>query len=103
MVCAKAEAAHAAGLTAIICIGETGEERKAARRSTSSSGRSMALLPDGAIADNTVIAYEPVWAIGTGLTPTEADIAEAHAFIRDELDSALAAKGASCAFSTAAR
>ena len=51
-------------------------------------------VPDGATAENTVIAYEPVWAIGTGLTPTAADVAEAHAFMRQELKARFGEEGA---------
>jgi triosephosphate isomerase (TIM) len=51
-------------------------------------------VPDGATAENTVIAYEPVWAIGTGLTPTAADVEEAHAFMRAELKARFAGEGA---------
>jgi triosephosphate isomerase len=84
---AKAAAAHAAGLVAIICIGETEAERDAGR-TLEVVGRQFAeSLPDGATPDNTVIAYEPVWAIGTGRTPTTPEVAEVHAAIR-----ALAAK-----------
>ncbi|WP_088342492.1 MULTISPECIES: triose-phosphate isomerase [Rhodomicrobium] len=82
---AKAEAAHAAGLTAIICIGETAGERRLGL-TLPVIGRQLAgSLPKAATAANTVIAYEPVWAIGTGLTPTLADVAEVHQFIRAEL------------------
>jgi triosephosphate isomerase len=81
----KAEAAWRAGLTAIVCIGETKDERVDGR-TLEVIGRQLAgSIPDGASADRLVIAYEPVWAIGTGLTPTPADIAEVHAFIRDDL------------------
>lgn len=82
---AKAVAAHRAGIAAIVCIGETAGQRAAGltldvvRRQLDKS------LPDGATATNTVIAYEPVWAIGTGLTPTIADVAEVHAAIRAAL------------------
>jgi triosephosphate isomerase len=85
----KAEAAWRAGLTAIICVGETREEREAGRALDTVSGQLRGSVPDGAIADTTVIAYEPVWAIGTGLTPTPADVAEMHARIRSDLVSRL--------------
>jgi len=52
-------------------------------------------LPDGATGANLVVAYEPVWAIGTGLTPTAADVAEVHAFIRDQLNKRLASQAGS--------
>jgi triosephosphate isomerase len=82
---AKVLAAWRAGLTPIVCIGETREER-AARRTLDVIGRQLAgSLADTASADNLVIAYEPVWAIGTGLTPSAADVADAHAFVRDRL------------------
>ncbi|MCR9148897.1 MAG: triose-phosphate isomerase [Rhodobacteraceae bacterium] len=82
---AKTEAAHAADLTAIVCVGETLAERDAGRTLDVVSGQLAGSLPDGARGRNTVVAYEPVWAIGTGRTPTEAQIAEVHAHIRAEL------------------
>jgi triosephosphate isomerase len=85
LVRAKAEAAHAAELTAIICIGETADERKSAQTLDVLKRQLAGSAPDGATASNTVIAYEPVWAIGSGLTPTVADVEEAHAFMRREL------------------
>jgi len=85
LVAAKAAAAHRAGLTAIICIGETEQERREGA-TLGVVGRQLAgSLPPSATAENSVIAYEPVWAIGTGLTPTPSDIAEVHGFIRDSL------------------
>jgi triosephosphate isomerase (TIM) len=84
-VWAKATAAVSAGLTAIICIGETEEERKSGK-TLDVLGRQLAgSVPHGVTAVSVVVAYEPVWAIGTGLTPTVGDIAEAHAFIRKTL------------------
>lgn len=85
LINAKATAAHAAGLTAIVCIGETGEERKAGKTIDVLASQLQQSVPDGATAENTVIAYEPVWAIGTGLTPSADDIAIAHEFLRHEL------------------
>lgn len=82
---AKAQAAHRAGLTAIICIGETEAERKNSETLAVISDQLQRSLPENAMASNTVIAYEPVWAIGTGLTPTPADVAEVHAHIRKDL------------------
>ena len=79
---AKAEAAWRAGLIAIICVGETRAEREAGRAREVVSAQITGSIPDGADADRLVVAYEPVWAIGTGLTPTTADIAEIHAAIR---------------------
>ncbi|MFO0997201.1 MAG: triose-phosphate isomerase [Alphaproteobacteria bacterium] len=82
---AKAEAAHAAGLTAIICVGESEEERKAGRAVEIVTRQTVESLPDGATPANTVVAYEPIWAIGSGQTPTTVEIAEAHAAIRRAL------------------
>ncbi len=93
LVRAKAEAAHAAELVAIICIGETAEQRKAGQTLDVLKSQLAGSVPDGATAENTVIAYEPVWAIGTGLTPTVADVEEAHAFMRGELSSRFGAEG----------
>ena len=79
---AKAEAALAAGLTAIVCVGETKDEREAGRALGIVEAQVRGSLPAGASAANTVVAYEPVWAIGTGLVPTVADVAAMHADIR---------------------
>jgi triosephosphate isomerase len=84
-VAAKAVAAHQAALLAIICIGETAGERRLGLALDVIGRQLKGSLPKGAGAANTVIAYEPVWAIGTGLTPTTADIAEVHTFIRSRL------------------
>ncbi|MBS0573831.1 MAG: triose-phosphate isomerase [Proteobacteria bacterium] len=82
---AKAEAARAAGLTAIVCVGETEAERDAGA-TLAVIGRQLAgSVPDGATGTDTVIAYEPVWAIGSGRTPTLAQIAEVHDFLRASL------------------
>src|SRR5690606_2511261 len=78
-VAAKIRAAWAAGLTAILCIGETEAQYRAAETLRVLSAQLAGSLPGGATPANTVIAYEPVWAIGTGLTPTAAEIAAAHA------------------------
>jgi triosephosphate isomerase len=83
----KAEAAHRAGITAIICIGETLDERKAGHTLAVISRQLKGSVPQGATAENTVIAYEPVWAIGTGLTPTLPEVAEVHESIRKQVDS----------------
>jgi triosephosphate isomerase len=81
----KALAARRAGLTAIVCVGETQGERDAGK-TLDVVGRQLAgSLPDGATAANTVVAYEPVWAIGTGLTPTVKDVEQVHQFIREKL------------------
>lgn len=85
LVRSKAEAAHDADLTAIICIGETADERKAGATLDVLKTQLSGSVPDAATAENTVIAYEPVWAIGSGLTPTVSDVEEAHAFMRSEL------------------
>jgi triosephosphate isomerase len=82
---AKAMAAHRAGLTAIVCVGETVGERRAGLTLTVVARQLAASLPEGARATSTVIAYEPVWAIGTGLTPTLADVGEVHAMMRAAL------------------
>lgn len=81
----KAEAALAAGLTAIICVGETELQRDAGQTLAVVGAQLKASVPEGVTADNLVVAYEPVWAIGTGRTPTLAEIAEVHAFLRAEL------------------
>jgi triosephosphate isomerase len=89
---AKALAAHRAGLTAIVCIGEQRAERE--------GGQTLAVIGhqlDGSLPDNVdglAIAYEPVWAIGSGLTPTPADVAVALAFIRKKLTERYGADGA---------
>ncbi|SEB35995.1 triosephosphate isomerase [Nitratireductor aquibiodomus] len=89
LVSDKAEAAWRAGLTAVICIGETKAEREAGETLSVLSRQILGSVPKGAQAKNTVVAYEPVWAIGTGLTPTVEDVAEAHRHIRDELEKLL--------------
>jgi triosephosphate isomerase len=80
---AKAEAAHASGLTAIVCVGETEQERKAGRALDVVAGQIQGSLPATATAANTVVAYEPIWAIGTGLTPTPDEIQAVHAHARN--------------------
>ncbi|MDF1607353.1 triose-phosphate isomerase [Hoeflea sp. YIM 152468] len=92
---AKAEAARAAGLVRIICIGETEAERKSGDTLKVLGSQLSGSVPDAATAQDTVIAYEPVWAIGTGLTPTVADVTEAHGFIRAEMEARFAGEGAS--------
>ena len=93
-VAKKAKGVQRAGLTAIICIGETLDERKGGTTLEVVSRQLKGSVPEGATAANTVIAYEPVWAIGTGLTPTTAQVAEVHAHIRSELASIMSAEGA---------
>jgi triosephosphate isomerase (TIM) len=82
---AKAEAVNAAGLKAIVCIGETEAQRDAGDTLSVVKTQIAGSVPDNATADNTVVAYEPVWAIGTGRTPTNDEVQEVHAFIRAEL------------------
>jgi triosephosphate isomerase len=89
----KAMAARRAGLTAILCIGEQRAEREAGRTLDVIGGQLDGSLPDGASAADLVVAYEPVWAIGTGLTPTAADVAEAHGFVRRRLAARYGAPG----------
>jgi triosephosphate isomerase len=80
---AKAVAARAAGLTVIVCVGETGAERDAGQAEARVGSQLTGSLPDSV--DDLVIAYEPVWAIGTGRTPTPGDVAAIHGFIRARL------------------
>ncbi|MBR0697469.1 triose-phosphate isomerase [Bradyrhizobium lablabi] len=81
----KAEAAWRAGLTAIVCIGETRQQRDSGKTLDICKTQLAGSLPDGATSTNLVVAYEPVWAIGTGLTPTTGDVEEVHRFIRGVL------------------
>ena len=81
----KAEAAWRAGLTAIVCIGETQGQRDTGQTLDICRGQLQGSLPDGSRADHLVVAYEPVWAIGTGLTPTAKDVEQIHQFIRETL------------------
>jgi len=85
VVRAKAEAAWRAKLVAIVCVGETRAQREAGETLKVVGLQLDGSLPDGAIAETLVVAYEPVWAIGTGLTPTADDVAVVHAFIRERL------------------
>ena len=85
LVLAKAASAQATGLTASICVGETLAERDAGQTLEVVGRQLTGSLPPGATAGNTVVAYEPVWAIGTGRTPTLADVGAVHAFIREKL------------------
>jgi triosephosphate isomerase len=84
-VAARARAAIAEGLTAIVCVGETRAEREAGKALAVVARQVARAVPEGASPETVVVAYEPVWAIGTGLTPTPADIAEVHALIRRKL------------------
>ncbi len=87
---AKALAARAAGLTAIVCIGETLAERDAGRTLDVIQAQLAGSLPDGATAADLVVAYEPVWAIGTGRTASVEQVAEVHALIRRALGTRVA-------------
>ncbi|PVB62723.1 triose-phosphate isomerase [Labrenzia sp. 011] len=90
---AKARAAWRAGLTAIICVGETEAERKAGQAVAVVERQLDGSVPDGATAQNTIVAYEPVWAIGTGLTPTADDVQDMHKAMRDNLTGRFAGAG----------
>src|SRR5882757_641776 len=81
----KAVAAWRAGLTAIVCIGETRQQRDAGQTLDLCGSQLKGSLPDGSTSANLVVAYEPVWAIGTGLTPTAKDVEDVHRFIRGQL------------------
>jgi len=91
---AKAEAAIAAGLTPIVCVGEPEDDRLLGRAEEVVAAQLAGSLPAGFGAAGGVVAYEPVWAIGTGRTPTEADIAAMHAMIRAALVAAFPGQGA---------
>jgi len=82
----KAEAAWRAGLVAIVCIGETREQRDGGETLNICGQQLAGSLPDGSTAGNLVVAYEPIWAIGTGLTPTIQDVEQVHRLIRDSLN-----------------
>ncbi len=90
---AKALAARRAGLCAIVCVGETRTEREDGRALAVVGTQLDGSVPDGATVENLVVAYEPVWAIGSGLTPTPTDVADMHAFIRQRLGSRLGEEG----------
>jgi triosephosphate isomerase len=90
----KAEAAWRAGLIAIVCVGETQHQRDKGQTLDICSGQLNGSLPDQARAGNLVVAYEPVWAIGTGLTPTVADVEQVHRFIREFLVKRFSGEGA---------
>ncbi len=94
LVRAKAEAAWRAGLVAIVCIGETRAQRDAGQTLDICGTQLKGSLPDGATAANLVVAYEPVWAIGTGLTPTTGDVEQVHRFIRGVLTDRFKTEGA---------
>ena len=90
---AKALAARRAGLCAIVCVGETRAEREDGRALAVVGMQIDGSVPDGATVENLVVAYEPVWAIGSGLTPTPTDVADMHAFIQQRLGSRLGEEG----------
>jgi triosephosphate isomerase len=90
VVRAKAQAAWRAGLLPIICIGETLADRESGRTFAVLANQLKGSIPNGATAANLVVAYEPVWAIGTGKTPTTGEVADAHAHIRKELGGVMA-------------
>ena len=94
LVRAKADAALAAGLIAIVCLGETEAERDAGATLEVIGAQLDASLPAGATAATLVIAYEPVWAIGTGRTPTLDQITEVHSFLRARLSGLIGAEAA---------
>lgn len=94
LIQAKAKAAHDAGLTAIVCVGETLAERESGRAFDVVRTQVKGAVPAGATADNTVIAYEPVWAIGTGLVASPEQAQEIHALIRSQLIELLGAAAA---------
>ena len=94
VVRAKAEAAIRAGLVAIVCVGETEAQRRGGETLAVVGAQLDGSIPPGLTGARLVVAYEPVWAIGTGLTPTPADVAEVHAFIRARLAILLGADGA---------
>jgi triosephosphate isomerase len=89
----KAEAVWRAGLVAIVCIGETQQQRDQGKTLDICGGQLTGSLPDGSTAANLVVAYEPIWAIGTGLTPTVKDVEQVHRFIRDSLTSRFKEEG----------
>ncbi len=92
-IAAKAAAVWKAGLVAVICLGETLAEREAGQTIDVVASQLSGSVPDGADGDNTVIAYEPVWAIGTGKVPTLDEIAAVHADIRSRLKARFGAVG----------
>jgi triosephosphate isomerase (TIM) len=89
----KAEAAWRAGLTALVCIGETRAQRDGGKTLDICGAQLLGSLPELSTAGTLVVAYEPVWAIGTGLTPTLEDIEQVHGFIRQSLSRRFAGEG----------
>jgi len=94
VVKSKAEAGLRSGLIAIVCIGETEGQRKAGETLDVLKDQLDGSMPDDASADTVVVAYEPVWAIGTGMVPSVEDVTEAHAFMRENLTSRFGDEGA---------
>jgi triosephosphate isomerase len=94
LVRAKSAAAQAAGIVAIVCIGETEAQRDAGETIAVIGAQLAGSVPDEATPGNTVIAYEPVWAIGTGRTPTLPEIAQVHADLRTRLSARFGATAA---------
>ncbi len=94
IVAAKAESAWAAGITSIICVGESDYERTSGAALKSVESQINNSVPDGADAQNTVIAYEPIWAIGSGKTPSTNEVAQMHGAIRRFLKQLIGEKSA---------
>ena len=94
LVQAKVHATWRAGLAAIVCIGEQRAERESGKTLDVVGRQLDGSVPEGSTGTNLIIAYEPVWAIGTGLTPTPADVAEVHAFVRKRVTARFGADGA---------
>jgi triosephosphate isomerase len=93
LVCEKAKAGHSAGLIAVICIGETEAQRDAGETLPVLTAQLAESVPHDAMAATVIVAYEPVWAIGTGRTPTLEQIGEAHGHIRNELSARFGGQG----------
>jgi triosephosphate isomerase len=92
-VCAKAEAAIGAGLKPIICVGETEAQRDSGEAEAIVAAQLATSIPDAANQHEVIVAYEPIWAIGTGRTPTILEIARMHDSIREQLNARFAEKG----------
>lgn len=92
-VCSKAEAAIGAGLKPIICVGETEAQRDSGQAEHVVAAQLAGSIPDAASLHEVIVAYEPIWAIGTGRTPSLEDIASMHASIRKELCARFSEKG----------
>jgi triosephosphate isomerase len=103
MVAAKAAAAWRAGLQVILCIGETQAQRASGKALTVCGDQIAGSLPEGATSSAAALAYEPLWAIGTGHVPTAEQVTEMHAHIRHCLEVRLGEKAGRCVFSTGDR